>query len=119
MFQIRLADVASAEPFEVSKSYVQKIFDETASPRMEAILKGWETDNWDSADRRQRLAYNIMTECLAYQSVALIAPGPPDTRRFASPVRWIETQDVLFSIAKFERFVEVGPSPVLAGEYKQ
>jgi len=30
-------------------------------------------------------------------------------------VRWIETQDVLFSQAKFERFVEVGPSPVLAG----
>lgn len=36
--------------------------------------------------------------------------------RFASPVRWIETQDVLFTHAKFERFIEVGPSPVLAGE---
>ena len=31
-------------------------------------------------------------------------------------MRWIETQDVLFSIAKFERMVEIGPSPVLAGK---
>lgn len=37
--------------------------------------------------------------------------------RFASPVRWIETQDVLFTHAKFERLIEVGPSPVLSGEY--
>lgn len=56
-----------AEPFEVSKSYVQKIFDQTASPRMEAVLKAWEQDGWDSAGKRQRLAYNILTECLAYQ----------------------------------------------------
>ncbi|OCF76033.1 fatty acid synthase subunit beta [Kwoniella mangroviensis CBS 8886] len=90
-----------AETFEVSKAYVQKIFDQTASPRMEAVLKNWEKDAWDSAAQRQKLAYNILTECLAYQ--------------FASPVRWIETQDILFTTAKFERFIEVGPSPVLAG----
>ena len=46
---------------------MQKIFDETASPKMESMLKGWEKDNWDSANRRQQLAYNILTECLAYQ----------------------------------------------------
>lgn len=57
----------SAEPFEVSKDYVQKIYNETNSPRMEAILKGWEKDSWASAARRQRLAYNLLTECLAYQ----------------------------------------------------
>ncbi|WRT68297.1 uncharacterized protein IL334_005273 [Kwoniella shivajii] len=90
-----------AETFEVTKSYVQKIFDQTASPRMEAILKNWEKESWDSAAQRQKLAYNILTECLAYQ--------------FASPVRWIETQDILFTVAKFERFIEVGPSPVLSG----
>jgi fatty acid synthase subunit beta len=61
------ADWNSAEPFEVSKRYVQKIFEETSSPRMEEILKGWEKDNWDSAGKRQRLAYNLLTECLAYQ----------------------------------------------------
>lgn len=57
----------SAEPFEVSKRYVQKIFDQTASPKMDSVLKGWEKDNWESPSQRQRLAYNILTECLAYQ----------------------------------------------------
>lgn len=90
-----------AEPFEVTKEYVQKIYDETNSPRMESVLKGWESESWASPQNRQRLAYNILTECLAYQ--------------FASPVRWIETQDVLFQKAKFERFIEVGPGPVLSG----
>lgn len=90
-----------AEPFEVTKAYVQKIYDQTASPRMDSVLKAWDQENWGSAEKRQRLAYNILTECLAYQ--------------FASPVRWIETQDVLFSQAKFERFIEVGPSPTLSG----
>ncbi|TXT15634.1 hypothetical protein VHUM_00137 [Vanrija humicola] len=90
-----------AEPFEVTKAYVQKIYDETNSPRMELVLKAWEKDAWASPAQRQELAYNILTECLAYQ--------------FASPVRWIETQDVLFTQAKFERLIEVGPGPVLAG----
>ena len=65
------------------------------------MLKNWDQESWGSAEKRQRLAYNILTECLAYQ--------------FASPVRWIETQDVLFAQAKFERFIEVGPSPTLSG----
>ena len=56
-----------AESFEVTKAYVQKIFDQTASPRMEAVLKNWEKENWESPAMRQRLAYNILTECLAYQ----------------------------------------------------
>nr|ODN98836.1 hypothetical protein L204_02800 [Cryptococcus depauperatus CBS 7855] len=90
-----------AEPFEVSKAYVQKIFDQTASPRLETVLANWEREAWESPTNRQQLAYNILTECLAYQ--------------FASPVRWIETQDVLFTYAKFERLIEVGPSPVLSG----
>jgi hypothetical protein len=30
-------------------------------------------------------------------------------------VRWIETQDLFFEQYKFERFIEVGPSPTLAG----
>jgi 3-oxoacyl-ACP reductase-like protein len=32
-----------------------------------------------------------------------------------SSVRWIETQDLFFEQYKFERFIEVGPSPTLAG----
>lgn len=49
----------------------------------------------------QELAHVLLTELLAYQ--------------FASPVRWIETQDVILSQYNAERIVEVGPSPTLAG----
>jgi hypothetical protein len=36
--------------------------------------------------------------------------------QFASPVRWIETQDVIFhSEMNVERLIEIGPSPTLAG----
>lgn len=31
--------------------------------------------------------------------------------QFASPYRWIETQDLFFEHYKFERFIEIGPSP--------
>ncbi|KAG6893584.1 hypothetical protein C0992_009428 [Termitomyces sp. T32_za158] len=37
------------------------------------------------------------------------------TYQFASPVRWIETQDRLFTQFQFERFIELGPSPTLMG----
>ncbi|KAH8117927.1 fatty acid synthase [Phellopilus nigrolimitatus] len=49
----------------------------------------------------KRLSYTILVELLAYQ--------------FASPVRWIETQDILFARHDFERFIEIGPSPTLTG----
>ncbi|KAI3405060.1 FAS2 [Candida oxycetoniae] len=48
----------------------------------------------------QELSHTLLTELLAYQ--------------FASPVRWIETQDV-FLKHNTERVVEIGPSPTLAG----
>lgn len=90
-----------AEPFQVSREYAQKIYDQTQSPRLEKIFKAWDADEWDASEKRQKLAYNILVELLAYQ--------------FASPVRWIETQDKLFADFKFERLVEVGPSPTLTG----
>ncbi|KAG7192262.1 3-oxoacyl-[acyl-carrier-protein] synthase [Scheffersomyces spartinae] len=49
----------------------------------------------------QELAHTLLTELLAYQ--------------FASPVRWIETQDVFLKEHNTERVVEIGPSPTLAG----
>ncbi|RKP32294.1 fatty acid synthase subunit alpha reductase [Metschnikowia bicuspidata] len=49
----------------------------------------------------QELSHTLLTELLAYQ--------------FASPVRWIETQDVFLKDHKTERVVEIGPSPTLAG----
>lgn len=49
----------------------------------------------------QELSHTLLTELLAYQ--------------FASPVRWIETQDVFLKDNNTERVVEIGPSPTLAG----
>ncbi|CCE64391.1 hypothetical protein TPHA_0H01860 [Tetrapisispora phaffii CBS 4417] len=53
------------------------------------------------AEVEQELAHVLLTELLAYQ--------------FASPVRWIETQDVFLKDFNTERVVEIGPSPTLAG----
>ncbi|BFZ56375.1 3-oxoacyl-[acyl-carrier-protein] synthase [Savitreella phatthalungensis] len=54
-----------------------------------------------SAEVEQELAHTVLIELLAYQ--------------FASPVRWIETQDVLLGDRNAERVVEIGPSPTLSG----
>ena len=53
----------------------------------------------------QQLAHAVLIELLAYQ--------------FASPVRWIETQDVLFEEFHTERLVEIGPAAVLSGIAKR
>ena len=90
-----------AKPFEVTKEYAQIIYDQTSSPRLDKVLRKWDEEDWDSAEQRQQLAYVILVELLAYQ--------------FASPVRWIETQDLLFTVHDFERFIEIGPSPTLTG----
>ena len=90
-----------AKPFDVSREYAQIIYDQTSSPKLDKVLKKWEQERWASAENRQKLAYIILVELLAYQ--------------FASPVRWIQTQDLLFTTFNFERLVELGPSPTLTG----
>jgi len=47
----------------------------------------------------QELAHTLLIELLAYQ--------------FASPVRWIETQDVILAEKTTERIVEIGPADTL------
>ena len=64
-----------AKPFDVSHEYTQIIYDQTSSPKLDKVLKKWEQEKWASAENRQKLAYIILVELLAYQ--------------FASPVRWI------------------------------
>ena len=76
-------------------------YGQTLSPRLEKILKNWERDNWTSPEQRQKLAYSILVELLAYQ--------------FASPLRWIETQDLLFSHYNFEQLIELSPGPTVTG----
>jgi len=90
-----------AKPFEVSRDYVQIIYDQTSSPKLDKVLHKWDEDSWGEPENRQNLAYIILVELLAYQ--------------FASPVRWIQTQDLLFTHFNFERLIEVGPSPTLTG----
>jgi fatty acid synthase subunit alpha len=53
----------------------------------------------------QELAHTLLVELLAYQ--------------FASPVRWIETQDVILAERNTERIVEVGPADTLGGMAKR
>lgn len=91
----------TAVHYEVTKEYAERIHTQTSSPRLEKILKSWDEENWGAAENRNKLGYAILIELLAYQ--------------FASPVRWIETQDILFKDFKFERLIELGPSPTLTG----
>lgn len=53
----------------------------------------------------QELAHTLLVELLAYQ--------------FASPVRWIETQDVILGENTTERIVEIGPADTLGGMAKR
>lgn len=53
----------------------------------------------------QELSHTLLVELLAYQ--------------FASPVRWIETQDVILGEKRTERIVEVGPADTLGGMAKR
>lgn len=56
-------------------------------------------------DVEQELAHTLLVELLAYQ--------------FASPVRWIETQDVILAEKRSERIVEIGPADTLGGMAKR
>lgn len=93
----------TAEPFQISKSYAERIYQQTNSPRLEKTLKNWVEDRWDAPENRSKLGYVIIVELLAYQ--------------FASPVLWVQTQDRLFSHKEYnvERLIEFGPSPTLTG----
>ena len=66
-------------------------------------------ENWPWVKMRpeieQDLAHTLLVELLAYQ--------------FASPVRWIETQDVILAEKVTERIVEIGPADTLGGMAKR
>ena len=86
-----------AKPFEVLHDYAQLIYDPTSAPHLDNILK-WDEDCWAAPGQRQKLAYIICIELLTYL--------------FASPVRWIETQDLLFKSFEFKWLIKLGPSPM-------
>ncbi|WP_040865363.1 type I polyketide synthase [Nocardia exalbida] len=81
--------------FSLERAFVQEIADLVPSEPLTAVLADF--DSW--AARPTELCRVVLVELLAWQ--------------FASPVRWIETQDLLFTDPAqgglgVERFVEIG-----------
>ncbi|KAJ2057394.1 fatty acid synthase alpha subunit Lsd1 [Coemansia sp. S146] len=91
----------TAVPFEVSQQYFSLVHSITGSPVAASVLDDWSESAMDNGDDIARLAATLLVELLAYQ--------------FASPVQWIDTQDVLLSRLGVRRLVEIGVSPVLSG----
>lgn len=92
-----------ARPFELSRDFVEDMIKVADSPLLREIAENFD----ERAKDELALARVLLIELLAWQ--------------FASPVRWIETQDLLIrSLEKgglgVERFVEVGvgAAPTLA-----
>ena len=84
-----------AKPFDVTAEYARIIYGHTS--RLDKVLCKWAEEDWGSTERYQELVYVILVELVAY--------------RFGSPVRWIETQDLLVTVHDFECLIEIGPSP--------
>lgn len=91
----------TAQPFSTEKSYIEAVCKLTSSPRLTEVIENWSPEKYVTPAQQQHLGYILLIELLAYQ--------------FASPVRWIETQDQLFKNYDVERLIEIGPSPTLSG----
>lgn len=92
-------------PFTLDRDFIQEIRDLVPAEPLDEILADYDT--WRN-ERPSELMRKIVIELLAWQ--------------FASPVRWIETQDLLFIEEAagglgVERFVEIGvkSAPTVAG----
>ena len=92
-------------PFTLDRDFIEEIRDLVPAEPLDEILADYDT--WRS-ERPRELCRKIVIELLAWQ--------------FASPVRWIETQDLLFIEEAagglgVERFVEIGvkSAPTVAG----
>ena len=87
-------------PFSLDRDFIQEIRDLVPAEPLDEILENY--DYWRN-ERPFDLARTVIIELLAWQ--------------FASPVRWIETQDLLFTEEAagglgVERFVEIGVKSV-------
>ncbi|WP_394282283.1 fatty acid synthase subunit beta domain-containing protein [Corynebacterium sp.] len=87
-----------ARPFELTRDFTESIADVVDSPYIAEILADFDAAAADPV----KLGRTLLIELLAWQ--------------FASPVRWIETQELLLTTLGVEHFVEVGvgASPTLA-----
>ncbi|KAJ3124388.1 3-oxoacyl-[acyl-carrier-protein] synthase [Nowakowskiella sp. JEL0407] len=91
----------TADPFKLTKQYIQNVFNLTHTASLKEVLDKWDDQKYKDPAELQQLGHTLLIELLAHQ--------------FASPVQWIETQDRLFKEYQVERLIEVGPSPVLCG----
>ena len=71
--------------FTLDREFVEEVASYVDSPLLEPVLEDWAAWEADPA----RLGRTLLIELLAWQ--------------FASPVRWIETQDLLFGCARARR----------------
>ncbi|KAJ2855196.1 fatty acid synthase alpha subunit Lsd1, partial [Coemansia erecta] len=91
----------TAEPFDVSKHYFEMVQKITGSEVLAQKLYSWDNKDLENDSAcEQNLAHTLLAELLAFQ--------------IASPVRWIETQDVFLHQCSTARFVEIGPAPILS-----
>ncbi|MCB9547774.1 MAG: DUF1729 domain-containing protein [Myxococcales bacterium] len=97
-----------ALPFRLEPAFAEAMLAVTGSPVIEALLAGWD----EAARAPSALARTLLVELLAWQ--------------FASPVRWIETQELLIRGADAgglgaERALEVGVGyqPTVANMMRQ
>ncbi|MHA7726452.1 fatty acid synthase subunit beta domain-containing protein [Corynebacterium hesseae] len=79
-----------ARPFALSREFVESIAEVVDSEPIEEILSDFD----GAVTSPARLGRTLLIELLAWQ--------------FASPVRWIETQDLILGQLGVERFIEVG-----------
>ncbi|KAJ2872364.1 fatty acid synthase alpha subunit Lsd1 [Coemansia aciculifera] len=96
---LRYVPNVTAVPFEVSQQYFSLVHSITKSPVAASVLDKWSDAAMDNRDDMARLTAILLVELLTYQ--------------FASPVQWIDTQDILFGKLGVRRLVEIGVSPVL------
>ncbi|MDA1559093.1 hypothetical protein PDK45_29795, partial [Bacillus cereus] len=93
------------KPFTLDREFIQEIRDLVPAEPLDEVLANYDT--WRN-EKPVLLCRKVLIELLAWQ--------------FASPVRWIETQDLLFTEEAagglgVERFVEVGvkSAPTVTG----
>ncbi|KAJ2819315.1 fatty acid synthase alpha subunit Lsd1, partial [Coemansia sp. 'formosensis'] len=101
LLHLRYIPNLTAMPFEVSREYFSLVHSITQSPVVASVLDNWSDAALENSDDIAKLAATLVVELLAYQ--------------LASPVQWIDTQDVLFGKLGVRRLVEVGVSPILSG----
>ncbi|WP_151640907.1 type I polyketide synthase [Corynebacterium sp. 11A] len=88
-----------ARPFAITAEFVESMREVVDSPILDRLLERFDAA---VAENTAAVARTILIELLAWQ--------------FASPVRWIETQDLMLAELGVERFVEIGVAnaPTLA-----